>query len=200
MNNTNWNNEDEKHLVARVLKGDTSAFGLIIKNTEKLVAQIVCKLISSPEDRKDIAQDIYLKAWKKLPGFRFESKLATWIGQISYTTCIDHLRKKKLLLPGNSYVDDKKEDELETHKLQPFDPSDEDTITERELSLILKTEIEKLPPVYKTMIALFHQEELSYEEIGQVTGMPAGTVKSYLFRARKALKNNLLLNYKKEDL
>jgi RNA polymerase sigma-70 factor (ECF subfamily) len=54
--------------------------------------------------------------------------------------------------------------------------------------------------VYKTLVTLYHNEELSYDEIGQITGLPAGTVKSYLFRARKELKNHLLLQYKKEDL
>jgi len=71
---------------------------------------------------------------------------------------------------------------------------------QKDLSVILKTEIEKLSPVYKMMITLYHNEELSYDEIGQITGMPSGTVKSYLFRARKTLKDSLLLNYKKEDL
>jgi RNA polymerase sigma-70 factor (ECF subfamily) len=73
-------------------------------------------------------------------------------------------------------------------------------ISVKELSTVLQTEIEKLPPVFGTLITLFHIEELSYEEIMQITGMPEGTVKNYLFRARKALKNGLLANYKKEDL
>jgi RNA polymerase sigma-70 factor (ECF subfamily) len=82
-------------LVERVLNGETNAFGIIIKNTENLVAKIVFDMIRNDDDRKDIAQDIYLKAYEKLPGFKFQSKLSTWIGQISYNTCIDHLRKKK---------------------------------------------------------------------------------------------------------
>ncbi len=76
----------------------------------------------------------------------------------------------------------------------------ENFILQKDLSVILKTEIEKLSPVYKMMITLYHKEELSYDEIGQITGMPSGTVKSYLFRARKTLKDSLLLNFKKEDL
>ncbi len=203
MNYIPLNNDEEKHLVRRAQNGDATAFGLIIKNTEKLVAQVVLKMISSDEDQKDIAQDIYLKAWKKLPGFRFESKLSTWIAQISYNTCIDHLRKKKLVLTANDYGENETSDESElyiTRPLSAYAVVENDTVTEKELSLILKEEIQKLPPVYKILIALFHQEELSYEEIGQVTGLPAGTVKSYLFRARRILKNNLLANYKKEDL
>ena len=193
MNNTNTgNNEADKYLVDRVLNGDNASFATIIKNTEGLVAQIVFKMINNPDDRKDIAQDIHLKAFKNLAGFKFQSKLSTWIAQVSYNTCLDHLRKKKMIFPGT--LDE--ENEMN-------DPISDDTnvlIRQRELSGILKTGIERLPPVYKTLITLYHNEELSYEEIIQITGLPEGTVKSYLFRARKALKNSLLLSYKKEDI
>jgi RNA polymerase sigma factor (sigma-70 family) len=189
---TNRHNLSDKHLVEKSLSGDSSAFRLIIKNTENLVAQIVFKMISNTDDRKDIAQDIYLKAFKNLGAFKFQSKLSTWIAQISYNTCLDHLRKKKLSFPGT--ID--KENEIN-------DPVSDDAsilIRQRELSGILKARIEQLPPVYKTLITLYHNEELSYEEIIQITGLPEGTVKSYLSRARKALKNSLLLSYKKEDI
>jgi RNA polymerase sigma-70 factor (ECF subfamily) len=84
----------DRRLVERVLDGDTHAFGIIVKNTENLVARIVFDTIANDGDRKDIAQDIYLKAYQKLRTFKFQSKLSTWIAQISYNTCIDHLRKK----------------------------------------------------------------------------------------------------------
>jgi len=173
------------------LSGDTTAFAQIIKNTEALVAQIVFKMISNPDDRKDIAQDIYLKIYKNLAGFKFGSKLSTWIAQVSYNTCLDYNRKKKLSFPGTL-----EESEIDA----PVSDETDALIRQRERSTILNEGIEKLAPVYKMLIALYHNEELSYEEIVQVTGLPEGTVKSYLFRARKALKNNLLLTYQKEDI
>ncbi len=203
MDNNTGNNPAERHLVDKVLAGDTHAYGLIIKNTEKLVAQIVFKMISNAEDRKDIAQDIYLKAYQKLPGFKFQSKLSTWIGQISYNTCIDHLRKKKLLLQG---VFEEEKDTVNNmlNIMNPaqwnFDGPADTLVIGKNISEIVKRKIEKLPALYKTLISLYHNEELSYEEIGTITGLPAGTVKSYLFRARRELKKELLLHYKKEDL
>jgi RNA polymerase sigma factor (sigma-70 family) len=199
VNQSTGNNLADKILVDKVLGGDTQAFGSIIKNTERLVAQIVFKLISNPEDRKDMAQDIYLKVYNKLASFKFESKLSTWIGQISYNTCMDHLRKKKLVLPGDLYEEDGPAGMPDRMNKSPV-PAINDAILQKDLTHILKTEIEKLSPVYKTLISLYHNEELSYEEIGQITGLPEGTVKSYLFRARKALKNKLLSQHKKEDL
>ncbi len=91
-------NLNDQTLVENILAGDTNAFKIIIKNTEGLVAQIIFRMISNAEDRKDIAQDIYLKAFQKLDSFRFQSKLSTWIGQITYNTCLNYLEKKKLIL------------------------------------------------------------------------------------------------------
>lgn len=185
----------DKELVEKVLSGDTNAFAAIIKNTEVLVAQIVFKMVENKEDRKDLAQDIYLKAYKNLPGFRFGSKLSTWIAQIAYNTCLDHVRKKKLVLQDNFDDDDEQQQGNIVLSQEP-----KAGIFKKELSAILKAEIEKLSPIHKTLITLYHNEEMSYEEIAQVTQLPEGTLKSYLFRARKALKNSLLQHYKKEDL
>ena len=204
MNYNTGTNLTDTQLVDKVLSGDTNAFGSIIKNTERMIAQIVFKMIPTPDDRKDLAQDIYLKAFKKLGSFKFESKLSTWIAQIGYNTCLDYLRKKKFILPGNVYEENETAYDASgiiSNKLsRAIEMETDNLILQKDLSVILKTEIEKLSPVYKTMITLYHNEELSYDEIGQITGMPSGTVKSYLFRARKKLKDSLLLNYKKEDL
>lgn len=194
---------DDKHLVARVLAGDTRAFGTIVHNTEKLVAQIVYKMIPVEEDRKDLAQDIYLKAYKRLAGFRFQAKLSTWIAQIAYNTCYDHLEKKKFILINsneNSSEADDQEEMLDILNTRANRLSTQHDMGRKDLSAILNEEMNKLSPVFRTIITLYHNEEMSYEEIGQIMDLPEGTVKSYLFRARKKLKENLLLTYKKEDL
>ena len=187
MDKTQIDNSTDQYLVDRVLRGDTKAFEIIIRNTKGLVAQIVFKMIHNPEDRKDLAQDVFLKAFRNLPGFKFQSKLSTWVGQITYNTCLNYLEKKKLILI--------KDDENDTHEktLEMINKTinrdlinvTESLIFKKELSEILKFEIEMLSPLYKTLITLYHNEELSYEEIAQITELPEGTVKNYLFRARK---------------
>jgi RNA polymerase sigma-70 factor (ECF subfamily) len=183
------------------LSGDSHAFGNIIKNTEGLVAQIVFKLIENSEDRRDLAQDIYLKVFRNLPGFRFQSKLSTWIAQIAYNTCISHLQKKKPVLSEKLFIDEPEGMEGD----HPFQSTAEETdivksIFQKQQATILNAEIDNLPPLYKTIVTLFHNEQMSYEEITIITGLPAGTVKSYLFRARKMLKTNLLIKYKRDEL
>ena len=194
----------DKQLVEKVLSGDTNAFSVIIKDTEALVAQIVFKMTSIAEDRKDIEQDIYLKAYKNLGSFRFSSRLSTWIAQIAYNTCTDYIRKKKLVLADNLYgEEDCSEAGFEITQGKVFNGEAVKTgnsIFQKELSAILKNELEKLSPVFRTLISLYHNEELSYGEIAQITQLPEGTVKSYLFRARKTLRDNLLRNYKRDEL
>ena len=204
MNNITGQNTTDRKLVDRILRGETNAYGIIIKNTENLVAKIVFEMIPSESDRKDIAQDVYIKAYQKLPGFKFQSKLSTWIGQICYNTCIDHLRKKKLVLAESIFETDAdpSNDILDMMNTAQgnFDEPVDTFVIGKNISEIVKKKIENLPAIYKTLISLFHNEELSYEEIATITGLPVGTVKSYLFRARRELKNDLLLHYKKEDL
>lgn len=193
----------DKELVEKVLTGDNHAFGKIIKNTEGLVAMIVFKMVANSADRKDLVQDIYLKAFDKLSGFQFKSKLSTWIGQIAYHTCLHFLEKKKLLLLDQ--VGSREEshgqslEQINNRSVSLFSNEAETILIKKELKGILEVEIDRLPPVYKTLLTLY-QEDLSNEEMVQITGLPEGTIKSYLFRARKTLKENILARYKKEDL
>jgi RNA polymerase sigma factor (sigma-70 family) len=198
VNNTIGNNPADKDLIDRILHGDKRAFGIIIKNTEGLVAQIIFRMISNTEDRKDLAQDIYLKVFHNLSGFKFQSKLSTWIAQIAYNTCLSWLEKKKKFLSGNLNAGDLQQRSTEIHNDNSFES--EYMISKKEISVILAKEIGNLPASYQALITLFHHESMSYEELSQITGLPEGTVKSSLFRARRMLKEFLLSKYKKEAL
>ncbi|WP_380266301.1 RNA polymerase sigma factor [Hymenobacter caeli] len=194
----------DQQLVAQVLGGHTAAFGQLVRRTEGLVTQLVFKMIRHPADRPDLAQEVYLKVFKNLAGFKFQAKLSTWVGQIAYNTCLHYLEKKQLVLadPAEPAPDDP----AEAGRRGPpplvagpaYDP--ETALFDQDLAGILGAAIEQLPPLYRTLVALYHQQELSYEEIGQITSLPEGTVKNYLFRARKLLKQRLLATYHRDDL
>lgn len=190
-----------RDLIKRILAGDSNAFKIIISQTKGLVIQIIYKMISNQEDREDIVQEVYLKVYNKLSSFRFNSKLSTWIGTIAYNTCINHLEKKKIAtLDINTNNEMNISEAISNHSINSIVNLTENQVFKKERALILKLEIDKLPPLYKTIITLFHVEELSYNEISKITNLPEGTLKSYLFRARKRLRENILLNYKKDDL
>ncbi|MBZ5856810.1 sigma-70 family RNA polymerase sigma factor [Flavihumibacter profundi] len=195
---------EDQPLVERVLHGDTNAFQVIIQRTEGLVAQIIFKMVDNKEDRKDIAQDVYLKVFQSLKGFRFQSKLSTWVGQIAYNSAVNYLRKKKLVLVENS-SDSEDAGNISLESLYSAENGSlaneaENILSKKELAGILKLEIDRLSPLFKTLVTLYHNEDLSYSEIAEITQLPEGTVKSYLFRARKTLRNRLMPMYKMEQL
>ncbi len=194
---------NEREIVDKILQGDKKSFSLIIKATENLVAQILFKMVRNEDDRKDLAQDVYLKVYNNLNGFKFESKLSTWIAQIAYNSCINYLGKKKPESISDKF-NDYDDDEQIISDVNVGNESSyyqvEKKIQGDELKQILEKEIDKLSPVYKTLITLFHNEEMSYEEIAAITQLPEGTIKNYLFRARRILKNSLLKKYNSGDL
>jgi RNA polymerase sigma factor (sigma-70 family) len=171
----------DRLIVQQALKGDRLAFAGILEKTGNMVAHIIYRMGIPSAERDDLAQDIYLKVYSRLAGFRFQSKLSTWIARIAYNACTDYLAKKKLaILPLNESINVYCSDQLADHQLQQ----------KQDAALLVKA-MESLPPLYRTLIALYHQEEFSYEEISQVTDLPMGTVKNYLFRARQLLKDKL---------
>lgn len=184
-------NEDyhfsDKDIVAKILGGNTRNFTVVVKNTEKLVAQIVRKMTTNEDDQKDLVQDIYLKVYLNLTSFQFNSKLSTWIANIAYNTTINYLQKKKIQII-----------EIETTLESKLELSENPELLaiKTENLEILSKEIDKLPPLYKTLITLYHLEELPNKEIAEITNLPEGTIKSYLYRARNILKDNLNHHYK----
>ncbi len=181
----------EKELVNLVLQGNHSAFRLIVERTETLVLHIISGLVSNQNDQQDLAQDTYLKVFRHLQNFQYESKLSTWIARIAYNTCISHLRKKKINISFSEEVLASKESENGT---TPFT-----TLSEREISGMLQAAINTLQPLHKTLVSLFHQDNLSISEIALITDLPEGTVKNYLFRARRELQKHLLATFKNRE-
>jgi RNA polymerase sigma factor (sigma-70 family) len=199
--NSTGTDNPERELVKRILSGSNSAFGELIKNTQRLVFSITLRMLNNPSDNDDICQDIFIKAYTNISKFKFDSKLSTWIARIAYTTCVNHIQKKKTGLLDDMIIRDEEEDESFSNRIK--DDSTEmpdESLFIKELKSRLAEEINLLPPLLKTIIGLYHQEEMSYVEIVEVTGLPVGTVKSYLFRGRKLLKEKLTKKFKQEHL
>jgi RNA polymerase sigma-70 factor (ECF subfamily) len=182
---------DDRALVSRVLSGDMQAFRALIKKHERLVVHMVGRLVRQEEDREELCQDVFMKVYEKLGDFSFQSQLSTWIATIAYRHAINHLRKKKLP------VTDLPEHESGIAAFISHDRADE--IAEQDIEIYLVKMIEDLPVQYKAVLTLYHLEHKNYAEIGEITGMPEGTVKNYLFRARQLLKEKATKYLGKEE-
>lgn len=179
----------------RIQNGDRAAFGQLMEMYLRLVTHITARMVHNLEDQKDLCQEIFLKIYLNLGTFRHESKLSTWIAKIAYHTCLNHLQKKRTLL-----MDDVSP-QNQLPELPDFDGFTPDSaFEERDVNEKIQREIARLPVRYRTILTLYHLDEMSYQEIAQVMSLPQGTVKSYLFRARRMLKAKLLTHYRKEEL
>ena len=186
---------DDKRLVRRILAGNTRAFESLIEEQKRLVSHIVFRMVSNVSDREEICQDVFMKVYQNLKGFQFESKLSTWIARIAYNTCINYLEKKKIPLFDDCSSEEKTLDSFPAEGILPDEYAEKNDVSRR-----LQSEIDKMPVQYRMILTLYHLDNLSYNQITEIMQMPQGTVKSYLFRARKLLKQRLMAKYQPEDL
>jgi RNA polymerase sigma factor (sigma-70 family) len=176
--------QDEKELVEKASKGDLRAFKLLLERHEQLVFWVCRRILNADADVEDVCQEVFIKVHQNLKQFHFQSKLSTWIAKIAHNTALNHLQKTQNRQKTQAAKF------LEDQRLEIFE-TPETAFQELERVELLENLIAQLPEHYRSVLTLYHLQEFSYEEIAQITGMPDGTVKNYLFRARKMLKTQL---------
>ena len=187
------NTTDTNEQIQKILSGDKSAFKHVIEDHKRLVGHIVFRLIGNQADREDICQEVFVKVYQNLSKFRHQCKLSTWIGRITYNTCINYLQKKRAVL-FEDVAKDQSIDSVSGIQYTPHELMESSDISNR-----LQTEINQLSETFRTIITLYHLQEMSYKEIGRIMDLPEGTVKSYLFRARRQLRENWESKYQEEE-
>lgn len=173
---------NDSELISQILNGNMNAFTFLVNRYQKLVVHITGRLIQRHDELEDVCQEVFLKVFQNLGKYRNECKLSTWIATIAYNTSINYLRKFK---KGDEVNPD------DSAALRNLAEYRSDEFEKADLHHYLRAQIELLPIQYRTVLTLFHLEEFSYQEIEQITGMPEGTIKSYLFRAKALLKEKL---------
>ncbi len=176
---------NDAELVEQILNGNNNAFRYLVANYQRLVLHVVGRIVRRQDEVEDICQEVFIKVFRKMKRFRGESRLSTWIATIAYNTSISHVRK--LARRGEQLY----EDNPAVIALERDESLNQKVVEKEEAKKILMEMIEQLPVNYRTVLTLFHLEEFSYKEIEEITGMPEGTIKSYLSRARKLLKGKL---------
>jgi RNA polymerase sigma-70 factor (ECF subfamily) len=184
---------DDRTLVKNVLAGDMQAFRLLIHQHERLVAHMIGRVVKKEEEVEELCQDVFMRVHDKLGEFNFQSKLSTWIGTIAYRHAINHLRKEKMM-----FSDIPDEESFTRNFVESDNP--ESLTEEKDLDAFVLKLIDELPVQYKAILTLYHVQSMSYPEICEITGMPEGTVKNYLFRARNLLKEKVKKYLGKEEL
>ncbi|HHW49075.1 MAG TPA: sigma-70 family RNA polymerase sigma factor [Clostridiaceae bacterium] len=191
-------NAEEKSLINKAKCGDIEAFEQLIEVYQKKVFNIALRMIGNYEDANDIAQEVFIRVYRSLGGFKEQSAFSTWIYRITTNVCLDELRKRKNKNVVSIDEDVKSDDGEIKRQIEANEPTPEAVAEKNYIKQVVNDAINQLSEEHRTVIVLRDIQGFSYEEIAKITKCPEGTVKSRINRARHALKD--ILSTKKELL
>jgi len=177
----------DSELVQSTLAGREYGFEELVRRYQRPIAAYVYRMVGDYDAALDLTQEVFIKVYASLARYRPEFKFSTWIYKIAHNAAIDHLRRHATREAVASSATDRVEVTVESHRLSPEQESER---TER--CSEIETVVQLLPAPYRELILLRHSQDLSYEEIAEITGLPLGTVKNRLFRAREAMREHLM--------
>jgi RNA polymerase sigma-70 factor (ECF subfamily) len=185
--------EREAELIGRCLAGDAESFGEIVASYERRIFATVFRILGHAEDARDLAQEVFLRAWSKLDTFREGARFSTWLYTIALNLTRSELRKRKTRRDVRPVSLDALGGREDGPAPLPPDPgeSPEEVLGRREIYDLALARIEDLDPAAREVVVLRDMQELAYEEIAEVLSVPIGTVRSRLYRAREALRAGL---------
>ncbi|HDR68577.1 MAG TPA: RNA polymerase sigma factor [Bacteroidaceae bacterium] len=180
----------EKYYIDRVKGGDKEAFTWVVDAYKDMVYTICLRMLINESDAEEAAQDIFLKTFRSIQFFQGKSKLSTWIYRISYNHCISVIRSKVKVIDLVEEVDESEINENTFNGLH--------TLSEKDREKHVRKAIEALAETDAVLVTLFYYEELSVNEIADITGMTSSNVRIKLHRARKKLYEVLNKQLKSE--
>ena len=189
---------DEDALVNQFQNGDTEAFNPLVLKYQKKIYNLMYQRVRDQETAKDLCQEVFLKAFNALPNFKGGSAFYSWIYRIAINCSIDFQRQRN-------------RDKVLTFEELPFEadevlrmtdsyPSPERLLDEKELGLIIRKAVKKLPPGQRRVFNLRHRRELAIKEIAALLNRSEGTVKAHLHHAHRQLQGMLLPYLRNEPL
>ncbi|HSM36746.1 MAG TPA: sigma-70 family RNA polymerase sigma factor [Longimicrobiales bacterium] len=185
----------DQDVVARAAEGHERAYRELISRYERPVFSLIYRLVHDRERAEDLAQETFIKVLNAIDRYDATYKFSSWIFKIANNTAIDALRKRSLdtvSLDGSPHARSVAEAaEGWTPTAVARDENPEEYVERLELGDALEAALASLRPEYRTAIVLWHMEDRPYEEIADIMDIPLGTVKTYIHRARKELRNRL---------
>ena len=179
---------DDHRLIAASLEGDTAAFGELVRRYQDRLYNTVYRLLDNADDAQDVVQDAFLNAYQSLDGFKGDSQFFTWLYRIAVNTAISHKRKQRLTLSIDSGRNGERQ-------VEPPDDSDasrpEHALERAEEERRVQQALNRLSAEHRAVLILKDMEGQKYEAMAEVLGVPIGTIRSRLHRARTELRELL---------
>ena len=176
-------------LVKTAIAGREASFEELVRRYQRPIAAYVYRMVGDYDSALDLTQEVFIKVYNSLARYRSEFKFSTWIYKIAHNAAIDHLRRYAVREQAvtSGFDTEGRDTPVEGRRLTPEQES-ERSERRSEVEMV----VEMLPCAYRELIVLRHSHDLSYDEIAEVTGLPLGTVKNRLFRAREAMRDLLI--------
>ena len=172
--------------IQRILAGEKRAYAELVSRHKDRAMTLALRMLKNREDAEEALQDAFVRAFNALPRFEWKSSFSTWFYRIVYNVCATVLSRR-----GEELFSSVDEDE-EHRELPSPDALPDMDYESAEFRNVVQREIDRLPAVYASVLTLFLVQDMSYDEIVDATGLPLGTVKVRLFRARGILRNAVL--------
>ncbi len=180
----------DQDLVARVQRGDKSAFDVLVIRYQQRVINLIMRFIPNHAEALDVAQEAFIKAYRAIPRFRGDSAFYTWLYRIAVNTAKNHL-VSPARRTNTGDLDAELAEQVDSSGRMQEIATPENLLCEEQMAAVIHQAIADLPEDLRTALTLREMEGLSYEEIAEVMGCPIGTVRSRIFRAREAIDEKL---------
>jgi RNA polymerase sigma-70 factor (ECF subfamily) len=173
--------DDESAVAAFASTRDPEAFRVLVDRYQRRVLSLVASVLGpyADMDAQEVAQEVFLRLHEKLQTFRGEARFGSWLYRLAYNRALEHRRRARIRMPH-----------LPLEELGGTASADpQDLAAEQERSQLVARLVERLPDIYRTVIYMHYWLECSVDEMAETLGVPPGTVKSYLSRARQRLRD-----------
>lgn len=182
---------NEEEIVKQLKSGNYSNYDKIVNSYKNRVFGMAYKFTGDYDESQDLAQEVFLKIYRQIKNFREESKLSTWIYRISVNTCLDWKKKKEKMKSINfsNMVNEENRDQIIDIKDESLSP-DRIILQDEDQKQVHKL-IYELSDKYKTVLIMYHFNEMSYQDISKALDIPERTVETRLYRARRMLKDKI---------
>jgi RNA polymerase sigma-70 factor (ECF subfamily) len=189
-----YGERSDQELVHLCLRNDERAARELVERFERPVFSLVYRMVRDRELAEDLTQEVFVRTFNNLRRYDRSYKFSSWLFKIAYNLTVDHLRKKRvktISMHGSPDAVTAERQEATSLTLESGEEAPDEVLEARELAGALEEAIAKLRPEYRTAILLRHVEDRPYEEIADIMDVPLGTVKTYIFRARRELRDLL---------
>lgn len=181
--------DDDQVLIEKILDGSRSSFEELMKKYNKKIYNFVIRMVRNDEVAIELTQDFFIKIFSVLHKYNFQYKFSTWAYRICYNLVIDHIRKNQ------AYVDSLNGDNISQKRLvesKNFISEDGfDNLEKDEIKTYLWKIVGLIPMKYRELILMRYLQELKYDEIAEIAGLPVGTVKNRIFKAKELLRKEI---------